>query len=956
MTIQPGQRLLHYRLIDKIGEGGMGEVWRASDETLGRDVAIKILPTALAAEGDRLARFEREARTLATLNHPNIAAIYGLHEADGVHFLVMELVHGEDLAERLKRGPLESPSALEVADQLAAALEYAHEQGVIHRDLKPANVKRAPDGTIKVLDFGLAKAIAPEAASGEPHSLSASPTATSAGTMAGTILGTAAYMSPEQARGRPVDRRSDVWAFGCLLYEMLTGRAAFEGETVTDILASVVRSEPEWSRVPAAVPQGVVAVLRRCLRKDARERLRDMGDARLLIKEAAASGPAGIDASAVETSSPAYSSNDFGGAGGPAHAESGPGRVHASLPDAARSRPTHPGAASTTTSRSLRGGLLTTALAAALILGGLLGAVGAAKLLDRKPVQQSLPSTRFTIVHPASARASIASPVASPDGRFIVYVAREDNVSRLWLRELAEASPRPLAGTEGASLPFISPDSRWIGFFAENRLRKVAVSGGTPIDVCDATSNPGAAWGPDDTIVFSLGWTGGLLEVAADGGESRPLTSLDDEIGGTGHWWPEFLPGGRALLFTVFPEEGTLNRGRIALLDLDTGKSRVVGDGAQALYLPTGHILYHRAGIYELAPFDAGRGEIDGAPVQVFEDAPPIDPAGTTIRYLSVSPAGVLAWIARDDALAAAPRSWFMIDRAGHLERARVPPEALSHISFSPDGGRVLATHIVAGDYDVFMHELATGASTRLTRESINNNARWHPDGRQVAFDTIRLGTYDVFTTRLDEASPPAPLVTLPGDVFGGVFSADGRLMAVQVSSKETGEDVHLLHLETGALSELVATDSDEEDPAISPDGRLVAFVSDRSGVPEIYVVPVSGPAAPVQISRAGGNDPQWSRDGAWLAYNDSREVRTAAVRLEAGRVSSQSPRPFVTEGASAEFASRFTGEFAVATNGQHVLVALYDTPIHAEVQVAVGPLGVRSERVPGKDSALRLD
>ena len=514
------QTIAHYRIQGKIGAGGMGEVYRATDTRLSRDVAIKVLPEALARDNERMARFDREAKVLASLNHPNIASIYGLEESNGSRALVMELVEGLTLAERIKQGPLSVDEALPIAKQIAEGLEYAHERGIIHRDLKPSNVKLTPEGQVKVLDFGLAKAL--EGETGEEELLN-SPTLSAVATRAGVLLGTAAYMSPEQARGKRVDRRADIWAFGCVLYEMLTGRGPFDGETTSDILACVIRAEPDWPAVPGSVPARIRELLRRCLQKDPKQRLQAIGEARITIE---------------------------GTLSGTAPAELAP----------------TPAASGWLGARAL------TLVGCGLLAGGLLTAIvfgGRGEPLRPKTVE------RLSVLPPAGDSLAVGVPgtiAISPDGSSIVYSAQHGATTPLYLRVLSRFDSSPLSGTDGAVNPFFSPDGQWIGFFANSKLKKISVHGGEPVTVCDAGPGRGASWGPDDTILFSSLSSPGLMRVSSAGGTPQPFTTPDASKNELVHRWPEILPGGKAVLFLISePKDmGSYSELKIAVERLDT--------------------------------------------------------------------------------------------------------------------------------------------------------------------------------------------------------------------------------------------------------------------------------------------------------------------------------------------------------------------------------------------------
>ncbi len=882
--------LLHFRVVQKIGAGGMGEVWRASDTTLGRDVAIKVLPATVAGDKEKLARFEREAKLLATLNHPHIAAVYGLHEADGIHFLVMELIEGRDLRERIAGGPLPVEEALAIARQLAAALEEAHDSGVIHRDLKPANVMLTEEDVVKVLDFGLAKAVEPPRPPGAEAELSESPTLTSAGSLAGVILGTAAYMSPEQARGKHVDHRADIWAFGCVLYEMLTGRQCFAGETATDTLGAIIHKDVDMGALPD-VPRGVLRVLDRCLAKDRRDRLHHIGDARIEIDDSL----------------------------------SGKDRARRLGDDAGRA-----------TSGTRRSAWLVT-LGAGLAIGLVAGALGAWQFLSPAGAAPLAPAVRFTIWHPGAQESVVSNPVVAPDGNFIVYEAQEEGTTRLFLRELDGAAPRPQPGTEGARAPFVSPDGRWIGFFAGGALKKIAVSGGVPVEVCEASSNPGGAWGADGTIVFSKSWTSGLVAVSADGGAPRVLTTPG--AGETGHWAPAFLPGGQQLVYTIFPKEGSLNLASLVLLDLASGETTRLGAGAFAAPVPGGGLLYFRAGVYELAPYDTDKREIAGPPRIVFEEAPAVDPEGSRERFVSVSDTGVVAFVGREDALVSAPRSLHWVSREGALERLPLPPKTYNGPAVSPDGRRVAFAALEHGEYDLWVSGVESASAERLTRESNNHGAEWRPDGRGFAFVSLRLGSFDVFWQEVGAGAAPEPLATGPEDMEPGTFTPDGRAIAIERYSEDAGRDILLLDVATKSMKPIVSGPADEFGAAISPDGRWLAYVSDRTGRLEVFVQALSG--GPVtRVSRDGGTDPRWSSGKNELFFVRWPEVHVAPWRMDAERFVAGRPRPFAAGDGARYVREHFVGEYSLGPDPDRVLVTTLDEPLRPRIHVLTG--GVR--------------
>ncbi|HUV12920.1 MAG TPA: protein kinase, partial [Acidobacteriota bacterium] len=557
-----GRTIAHFEITAKIGEGGMGEVYQATDTKLNREVALKVLPESFAQDPQRMGRFQREAQVLASLNHPNIAAIHGLEEADGQKALIMELVEGEDLSERIARGPIPLDEALPIALQIAEALEDAHEKGIIHRDLKPANIKLTSEGKVKVLDFGLAKALEEERGA---ENIANSPTLTMQATQAGVILGTAAYMSPEQAKGQPVDCRADIWAFGTVLYEMLTGNRAFEGGDLSEVMAAVIMKDVDLDTLPDIAPKSIRRLISRCLARDTRKRLRDIGDARLVIEEYLA----GPTEDSIEETIPSVATQPLG-------------------------RRLVPWTVA---------GVSTIALIITLIA-----------VLVLRPQPASRPLTRIAMVLPSSQQLSGTGRhvvVSSPDGTHLVYSAE----NQLYLRAMDQLEATPLTGTEGARSPFFSPDGHWVGFWADGELKKVSISGGTPTTLCEASNPSGASWAGDGRILFAR-WNEGIFQVSAAGGTKDLLISLDS--GEFAHG-PQVLPGGQSVLFTLGGTAGW-NDAQIMVHSLETGERKVlINGGTDARYVPTGHLVYVRAGTLLAVPFDVGSLEVNGDPVPVVE-------------------------------------------------------------------------------------------------------------------------------------------------------------------------------------------------------------------------------------------------------------------------------------------------------------------------------------------------
>jgi eukaryotic-like serine/threonine-protein kinase len=806
--LETGVMVGPYRIDRLIGAGGMGEVYRARDTKLGRDVAIKILPDAFTADPDRLARFEREARVLATLNHPHIGAIYGFEESNpspgsgqaAVRALVLELVEGETLADRVARGPVPLADALRIARQIAEALEAAHEKGIVHRDLKPANIKVTPDGVVKVLDFGLAKVFAGDGAASD---LSQSPTFTVTAAREGAIMGTPAYMSPEQARGKTVDKRADIWAFGAVLYEMLTGRRAFEGDDVSDTLARVLMKEPDWTALPATVPPAVVTVMRRCLQKDRKQRVRDIGDVSLAME------------GAFET---AVSQTTV-----------------------------------STTSSTSRGRLALMAALAVAVLVAIAFAIPAVRYLRETPP----PEARLDIVMPATT--DPFSFALSPDGRQIVFVAAGDGASRLWVRPLDKTTAQPLAGTEGASYPFWSPDSRSVGFFADNKLKRIDLAGGSPQTLTDAY-NRGGTWSPDGVILFTPTTRSPLFRIAASGGAAVAVTKVEKLLS---HRFPQFLPGGRQFLFYAL---GTPETQGIYLGALDAPETkRLTAADAAGVYDPAGWLLFIRGGTLLAQHLDLPRQELTGDPVTVADQVAIDSP--TYASAVSVSAAGLVAYWAGAAGANRRQLTWF--DRAGKaLGTVGAPDEnGLTAPRLSPDGRRVAVLRTVQGNTDIWL--LDADRTIRFTFDAARDIFPiWSPDGSRIAFDSNRKSHDDLYQKLSSGAGSEELLVESAQDKFANDWSADGRFILYQSLDPQTSLDLWVLPLQ-GDRKPFVylKTNFDERLGQFSPDGRWVAYQSNESGRFEIYVRPFPGPGGQWQISTAGGITARWGAGGKEVEY-----------------------------------------------------------------------------------------
>ena len=796
---------------------------------------MKTLPDAFAADPDRLARFTREAQILASLNHPNIAAIYGIEEdeVEGRRALVLELVEGPTLADRIANGPIPLDEALPIAKQIAEALEAAHEAGVIHRDLKPANIKVREDGTVKVLDFGLAKALDPNP-EGDP---SQSPTLTAAATQMGVILGTAAYMSPEQARGKPVDKRADIWAFGVVLYEMLSGARPFQGEDVSLTLASVMKSDVNVKTLPRDVPPAVRTVLDRCLEKDPNRRIRDIGDVRLAMD------------GAFETA-------------GIAPAEQG---VAPRLP--LLQRPV---------------GIAVTVLVALAVGGAAVWGLMRSDAPTARPV-------RFTIPVPPPERLSVAaqsSDVAiSPDGQRVAYLTGDAadafGPKQLFLRSLSDFTPTMLAGGAPLYNPFFSPDGEWVGFYdlADLELRRVPVQGESAVPIGDLDSNmSGASWGEDDTLIYAT--NSGLWRVPSSGGVPEQLTTRDIAGGELGHFWPEILPGGQAVLFTVVSTP--VDDSQIAVLSLDTGDvTVVVRGGFHARYAPTGHLVYGVGNTLQAVPFDVARLETTGGAVALVE--------GVVTKSLgsasfSLSATGSLVYVSGDAASAQA-RDLVWVDRQGREEPLGTPLAPYESPRVSPDGRFVAVEVRNSENSDVSIYDGERGTLTRLTFDpGADGFPIWAPDGARVVFSSDRDGVLNIYERAADGTGRAQRLTTSDTGQWPQSWSADGQsLVVLEVGRGSLNIQIVSLGAEN-RTDDLLRTAADEGYAAVSFDGQWMAYVSNESGQFEVYVRPFPNVDDGLwQISRDGGISPVWAPNGQELFFRTlaTNEMMVVAVETE---------------------------------------------------------------------------
>jgi Tol biopolymer transport system component len=873
-----GQTFSHYRITAALGAGGMGEVYRATDTKLQRDVAIKVLPSEVAQDPERLARFEREAHLLASLNHPNIAAIYGLEEADGKPFLALELVLGEDLKERLARGAIPVDEALETAEQVAEALEEAHNKGIVHRDLKPANVKLTPDGKVKVLDFGLAKAWAgdtPEESS-PSGALSQSPTLAHTGTVAGVILGTAAYMSPEQARGKAVDKRADIWSFGVLLWEILTGQSLFAGDTVTDVIAAVVTKEPDLDALPKTTPSAVRRLLSRCLRKDPRTRLPDIGAARLELQE-------------VRTGT------------------------------TTEREPVEPGVDVSPSARVRRLERQRWAWAAALLVAaGVAGLLAVLHLTETNPPRRA---AHFVLGTPEGLSSpDWGAPVASPDGRQVVFAATDSSgQTMLWTRPLDAPGVRPLPGTEGGTSPFWSPGGGSLAFFTEGEIRKLSLATGTVQTICTLPQPDavGGTWAQDGTLLFATGGAGArVYAVPAGGGEVQPLTTHDASRGETGHYWPQLLPDGRRFLFVV--GSSGENAGLfMASLDRPDERRRIQAGMARTVYAAPGRLLFVRDGTLLAQPFDAARAELTGEPATVTQSVAvwTVVPAW---GWFSASASGTLAYL-EGQATRGFELTWF--DRKGTKLGTVGKPRPYGQIALSPDGRRVAVELSEGGAPDIWTIDVARGVATRQTFDPAgDSNPVWSPDGRELAFTSDREGSPRLYRKALQANTPESLLGQGQSDVYSEFWSAPAKAI-VHVTNAEGSHAFGMVPADGDAKPEtILKKDFAIDEPQISPDGRWLTYISQESGQWEVYVEPFRAEGERVRVSTEGGGQPRWRGDGRELFYvSPGGRLMAVDVRAKGDRIEVGLPVALF----SGVIANPITDHYAATADGQRFLVSV---------------------------------
>jgi len=816
MTLERGTRLGAYEIVGPIGAGGMGEVYRATDTRLGREVAIKTLPAALASDKDRLARFEREATLLAALHHPHIASIFSLDEHEGTLYLAMELVEGATLEDRLKGGPLPVDDALRLALQIAEALEAAHDKGVVHRDLKPANVMINRDGQVKVLDFGLAKAFATDPDGARPGN---SPALSVAMTQAGLVLGTAGYMAPEQASGQATDQRADIWAFGVVLYEMLTGLPLFSGESVPHILAEVLKTEPDWSRLPPNLHPRLRLLLERCLTKKPRNRYHSIADARVDI-ETVLNDPRGATAVTAPISTPKR------------------------LP------------------------LL--ALGCAV---GLLSGAGVVALFWHPGSDVPTGGPMHLSIALPYGHTLISGPAISRDGQRVAFTSSDGiEPPQLYVRYLDEAEPRLISGTEEAGTPFFSPDGRSVAFYAAGGLYKVNLSGGIPVRLAESRSNNGGTWADDGRIIFNQTWNGGLYTVPENGGEARPL-AVPSREGEYAYVWPYAVPGSRELVFSRWGDSFS-----IVSLDLETMTQRpltvaAAGSWRRSVVAATGHLVFAGDGseLRALPLHDAAR-ETAGE-ITVVEGVATGGTGGNA--HFDLSANGTLAYVSSSPK----SRRLVSVDLSGRVGEELLEWGDYVEFSLSPDGRRIAFN--LASANDVRVLDLDSGRSTPLDMEISTAAAIWSRDGRRIAVGSNDTGNWELFSKAANGVGAAQSVYTHPLDQFPESFAPDGTLMFTE-THPETGDDLWIMEPDDSPQTWL-ATNAEEAEAQFSPDGNLIAFASNASDRFEIYVAPRDAPDARIRVSVAGGRKPRWSPDGSSLYFRQGSAMVAASIDTTGG-------------------------------------------------------------------------
>ncbi len=848
--MESGKMLGHYEVAEQIGKGGMGEVYRARDTQLDRDVALKILPPEFAADADRLTRFKREAKVLASLHHPNIASIFGFETVDGQTFLVLELVEGEDLSEMLLRGPVPVEEAVDIACQIAEGLEEAHEKGIVHRDLKPANVKRTPDGKVKVLDFGLARAFAGQATGEE--AISSAPTMTAAMTQVGSVLGTAAYMSPEQARGKEVDRRADIWAFGVILFEMLTGKQVFAGETASDTLAGILKSEPDWGQLPADLPFQVDRVLRRCLAKDPRQRLRDIGEARVRLEDPQAES--GMFTRSLKT------------------VTDGPGprrRIGQLLP--------------------------WMLLAVSVVTLGWLQFRPGTKRPDGA-LHLAVPSPAGVEFHITGSYPGL--PEISPDGSSIAFcgVDTTDQMIRLYVRNLGDVESTVLNDTEDAQYPFWSADGKWLAYYSRKEgLMKIPVAGGPPQLVCAATNGKGGAWNREGDILLTTDYNSCIYTVKATGGTPRAVTDLKHDKHFNSHRHPQFMPDGRHFIYFARGAGKVDSEIRFACLD-DTLHT-VVTTGPLMGYYGSGYLVFISHGDLVAQPFDPKTGALSGAVVPLVQNVQTIP--GAAKGAFSLSTQGTLVYLqggsAEESSLTWRDRTGKDVDQVAHLDR-------YDFVALAPDG-RSAAVGIIAdqaGTWDLWIVDLVRNFMTRFTTNVADDyDPVWSRDGRTLFFVSERSGEPAIY--RKDIGSPDAPreIFDTGKDLRLWDIAADGKTIFYSAVGQGTASDMWCADLDSTTAPRLLrATPEGDNTCQLSPDGKWLAFASAESGQPQIYVAPWPAMRPFTQVSTTTGAWSAWTKGGSELIFQEmGGRLVAVSMTVDGGRMLVGPPKPLFDAG-----------------------------------------------------------
>jgi serine/threonine protein kinase/Tol biopolymer transport system component len=873
----------------------MGEVYRAKDTRVDRAVALKVLPEEFFESEERRGRFEREARMLASLNHSGIAVLYSFEEipspSSSRHLLVMELVEGDDLARRISSGPLPLDESFSFARQIAEALEAAHEKGIVHRDLKPANVKVTPDGRVKLLDFGLATIFEGDgdpSRAGSGAGVTESPTLAARGTAAGMILGTAAYMSPEQARGKPVDKRTDVWAFGCVLYEMLTGKRAFDGETVSDVLAAVLMKDVDWAALPEQTPASVRKILRRCLQRDARLRLHDIADARLDLED--------LSAAASSSSSGQSPFEEKTGSPGPT-----PGRSASAVSTSGRK----------------------TSLRLSWALAALFAVVAGWTTLRGRPAAAPARALRVAVLPPAGTISSGPFEL-SPDGLQIAFTAADPGGrSTLYVRSLDSLEARALPGTEDAESPFFSPDGRSLGFFAGKRMKRIDLGGGPPRELASAPDHRGGSWGSKNVIVFAPEGGGPLFQIPSSGGTAVPVTTLDKAVKEVSHRWPHFLPDGRRFLFMSRKPSARI-RLAIEVASIDGGPRTKVADANTSGVFARGRLYFVRGTSLLAQAFDTASLAVSGDPAPVAEDVWR-SPNTDGLTAFSVAGDGTVAW--RRGGIARNQLTW--LDRQGQRLGTVGAPAIIGSAALFPDGRRVLAEVVdpdpASDSSGLFVLDAATGMTTRVTFGAGDQTAGlYSPDGRTIVYSSELRGAFDLYRQEVG-ASDPQPLLTSSVWKFAESWSPDGRFLSYAQSEPGKPRDVWILPMTGDARPfPFAQTAAEEWGSEFSADGRFIAYVSDESGTPEVYVRPFPAAGGKWQISAGGGTSPAWRRDGKELFYlSPDRKLVAVPITLSARGLEAGTAR-VLFQNASLPLASISTKTpYRAAPDGQRFLANL---------------------------------